>query len=65
VFQSVDGDLTILLVGSDNQPGVGLEPWNFAGEVAPVLVGVDGGLAWEDRSWDDLSSEAEGGKVGR
>ena len=65
MFQSVDGDLTILLVGSDNQPGVGLEPWNFAGEVAPVLVGVDGGLAWEDRSWDDLSSEAEGGKVGR
>ena len=65
MFQSVDGGLILLLVGSENQPGVGPGPWNFAGEVAPVLDGVDGGLAWEDRSWDDLSSEAEGGKVGR
>ena len=46
MFQSVDGGLIFLLVGSENQPSVGPGPWNFAGGVAPVLDGVDGGMSW-------------------
>ena len=65
MFQSVDGVVICSLVGSESRPRVGPEPWIFAGEVAHVLDGVDGGIAWEERSWGDLSSAAEGDKVGR